>query len=71
MKTYEVVLCKSYIVRILAEDESKAREYSEFFTGDIADISSPSDRKKLSFKIENIDCKCNDVFEVVEIDEKR
>ena len=67
MKTFEVVLTKSYTVRIKAEDEFKAKEYSEFFTGDIQDISSINDKKKFKFEIENIDCKINDAFEVVRI----
>lgn len=40
MKTFEVILTKSYIVRIKAENEKKAKEYSELFTGDIQDVSS-------------------------------
>lgn len=67
MKTFEVVLTKSYIVRIKAENENKARYYTELFTGDIQDISSEDDRKKFAFKIEKIDCKINEAFESKEI----
>ncbi|HUS49627.1 MAG TPA: hypothetical protein VMZ91_05650 [Candidatus Paceibacterota bacterium] len=66
MKTFEIVLTKSYIVRIKAEDKDKAKEYSEFFTGDIQDISSIDDRKKFKFEIEGIECKINEAFEVKE-----
>jgi len=66
MKTFEVVLTKSYIVRIKAEDKEKAKEYSELFTGDIQDISSVDDRKKFVFEIEDIDCKVNEAFDVQE-----
>lgn len=66
MKTFEVVLTKSYIVTIRAENEKKAKEYSELFTGDIQDISSIEHRKKFNFEIEDIDCKLNDTFEVQE-----
>lgn len=66
MRTYEVVLTKSYIVRIKAEDEKKAREYSEFFTGDIQNVSSGNDRKEFNFEIENIECKLNEAFETRE-----
>lgn len=66
MRTYEVVLMKSYIVRINAEDKKKAREYSEFFTGDIQDVSTGNDRKELNFEIENIECKINEAFEIRE-----
>lgn len=64
MRTYEVVLMKSYIIRIKAENKNKAREYSELFTGDIQDISLIDERKKFNFKIEDIDCKINEAFEV-------
>ena len=67
MKTFEVILTKSYIVRIKAEDENKAKEFAELFTGDIRDISSVNDRKKFVFKIEDIDCKINESFEYKEI----
>ncbi|MFW0858681.1 MAG: hypothetical protein AAGB97_00605 [Dehalococcoidia bacterium] len=66
MKTFEVVLTKSYIVRIKAESEKKAKEYSELFTGDIQDISSIDYRKKFNFEIEDINCKINESFEVQE-----
>ena len=52
MKTFEVVLTKSYIVRIKAEDKNKAKVYSELFTGDIQDISSIDYRRKFNFEIE-------------------
>ena len=67
MKTFEVVLTKSYIVRIKAEDRNKAKVYSELFTGDIQDISSIDYRRKFNFEIEDIDCKINEVFEVQEL----
>ena len=67
MKTFEVVLTKSYIVRIKAEDKNKAQVYSELFTGDIQDISSIDYRRKFNFEIEDIDCKINEVFEIQEL----
>jgi hypothetical protein len=67
MKTFEVVLTKSYIVKIHAKDEFKAKEYSEFFTNDIQNISTHSDENKYAFKIENIDCKVNEAIEVNEL----
>ncbi len=67
MKTFEVILTKSYIVRIKAEDEDKAKEFTELFTGDIQDISSPDDRKTFGFEIDNIECKVNEAFECQEI----
>jgi len=67
MKTYKVVLTNSYSVKIKAADEKDAREYSEFFTGDIQDISTIEDRLKFNFEIENIDCNINETFEVQEV----
>ena len=69
MKTFEVVLTKSYIVRIQAEDESQAKTYAEFYTSDIQDISSIDDQIIHNFKIEDIDCKMNESFEVNEVQE--
>ncbi len=67
MKTFEVVLTKSYVVTIKTESKQLAKEYSELFTGDIQDISSAEEKRNLSFKIEDIDCKINEGVEVVEI----
>ncbi len=67
MKTFEVVLSKSYIVKIQAEDELKAKEFSEFFTNDIQNISTIIDEINHGFKIENIDCKVNEAVEVNEL----
>ncbi|HPO63585.1 MAG TPA: hypothetical protein PK762_10950 [Candidatus Kapabacteria bacterium] len=69
MKTYEVVLTKSYIVKIKAENRIKAKEYSEYFTNDIQNISTIKDEKQYKFKIENIDCKVNGALDVKEINE--
>ena len=66
MKTYKVVLTKSYIVKIKAEDENSAKEFSEFFTNDIQNISSVEDELKNNFKIEAIDCKINEAIDVKE-----
>lgn len=66
MKTFEVILTKSYIVKIKAEDRDKAKEYVELFTGDIQDISSNNNRKKFNFEIEDIDCRINESLEVQE-----
>lgn len=67
MKTFEVVLTKSYVVTIKAENKHLAKEYSELFTGDILDISSIKDKRDLNFKIEDIDCKINECIEVLEV----
>jgi acetolactate synthase small subunit len=67
MKTFEIVLTKSYIIKIKAENEEKAKRYAELFTGDVKDISTEEYRKKFLFEIEDIDCKVNEAFEAKEV----
>ena len=67
MKTYQVVLTKSYIVTIQAETAEKAKHLAEFYTGDIQDISKNKDRKTLNFSVENIKCGMNESFETIEL----
>ncbi len=65
---FEVVLMKSYIVTINAENERKAREYAEFFTGDVQDISSAEQRQEFSFQIKDIDCRINESFDSIAVE---
>lgn len=67
MKTYEVVLVKSYIVKIQADNKSNAKDFSEYFTSDIKNLSTKVDEVNYGFKIESIDCKYNEVLEVNEL----
>ncbi|OHD12872.1 MAG: hypothetical protein A2086_14155 [Spirochaetes bacterium GWD1_27_9] len=67
MKTYDVVLTKSYIVRVKAPNEGLAKEFCELYTNDIKDISSNEDRVDLNFEIENIECTINQTFGVEEV----
>lgn len=67
MKTFEIVLTKSYLVRVTAENHADASQLVELFTGDIQDISTENDRKNLNFTIQNIDCKVNEAMECKEI----
>ncbi len=69
MKTFEVVLTKSYTVKIQAKNRESAKEFSLFYTGDIKDISTSEERKFHNFEIEEIDAKINEVFEIQEINE--
>ncbi len=59
MKTFEIILTKSCMVRIKVENEDKAKKFSELLTNDIQGISSKDDRKEYESKIEDIDCKFN------------
>ena len=67
MKTYQVVLAKSYVVTVNAKTEEKAKRFAEFYTGDIQDISTDENRKKLNFSIEEIDSRINESLEAEEI----
>ena len=69
MKTYEVLLTKSYVVKIKAEDKYHAKEFSQVFTSDIANISHLKEEKEI-FEIEDIDCTSNKVFGIEEINEE-
>ena len=67
MKTFEIVLTKSYTVLVTAENQTDASQLVEFFTSDIQDISTENDRKNLNFTIQDIDCKVNEAMECKEI----
>lgn len=67
MKTYQVVLTKSYAVTVKAETKDKAKRFTELYTGDIQDISTDKDRKKSNFSIEEIDSRVNESLEAKEI----
>jgi len=67
MKNFEVVLTKSYIVKIKAENEDKAKRYAELFTSDIFDLSTEEHRKNFVFEIQHIDCKINEVIDTKEL----
>jgi hypothetical protein len=64
MKTFKVTLTKSYIVKIKAENIENAKEFSEFFTGDISDISNDVDKSENNFEIIEIEPTINQVFDV-------
>lgn len=67
MKTYQVVLTKSYIVTVNAETKEKAKRFAEFYTSDIQDISTDEHRRKSNFSIEEINTKINESLEAEEI----
>ncbi len=69
MKTYQVVLTKSYLVKVSAETEEQARRICEFYTNNIKDISTKENRIKEKFLIENIECTINEAFDSMEVEE--
>ena len=66
MKTFDIVLTKSYLVRVKAKNKEQAARVAELYTSDITDISTPEARKNFNFKIEDISCEVNEAFEVTE-----
>lgn len=67
MKTYGVVLTKSYLVTVNANTKEQARRVCEFYTNDIQDISTIEHREKEKFLIEDIECGMNETFDCHEI----
>lgn len=67
MKTYQVILTKTYVVTVKATTKQQARYTAEFYTGDVKDISSIQDRKKYKFAIGEIDCRMNEGTEAQKI----
>ena len=67
MKTFEIILTKSYAVRVTAENQTDASQLVELFTSDVQDISTENDRKNHSFTIQDIDYKVNETTERNEI----
>lgn len=60
MNTYQVSLEKSYLVTVKANSKQQARDVVEFYTGNIADISTLQDRKNDKFSIEGLECVVNE-----------
>ena len=70
MKTFQVSLAKTYTVNIVAEDQEKAKALAEFYTSDIQDISSESERQAENFSIQEIECQSNDAIDCTEIEDE-
>jgi len=66
MKTYKVVLARTYIVSINAENEEQAKSFSEFYLGDCPDLSTRSDRLEKNFSFDDIELVLNDATEILE-----
>ena len=65
MKNYKVLLTRSYIVTIYAEDIDRAKNYTEFYLGDCPDLSKPKDRKNQNFKIKEIEMALNEATNII------
>ncbi len=68
MKNFQVSLVKSYTVNIAAEDTEEAKRLAEFYTGDIRDISTDSERQFRNFTIQEIECRMNEAVDCIEIE---
>lgn len=66
MQEYKVTLMRSFVVTVQANDAQTAREMSELYVG-YGDDSTPADRKKLSFSIEDIEMTNNTAIEAEQL----
>lgn len=66
MPRYVVSLSRIYLVEIEAKNEDEAKEYTEFFLGDVKDLSTPKDKEEHGFNIIDIEPAINESFEVRE-----
>ncbi len=69
MKTFEVELTKTYKVIISTDNEYNARALSEFFTGDITNLSAKIDEENNNFEIKEIECLMNEANQVIELEQ--
>ena len=69
MKTYKVLLTRSYVVYIDAKNEDDARRYSEFFIEDAKDCSTEKEQRKHHFKIGEMEIMMNEAFDAEEVKE--
>lgn len=67
MKTYQVVLTKSYVVTVKAQTKEKVKRFTEFYTGDIQPLLTLEDAKRKKFSFEDIECTINEAFDCQEI----
>ncbi len=66
MKNYTVILIRSYLVSVNAENKENAMRFAEFFINDCKDGSNESERKQHKFSIECIKPLINDAIEATE-----
>jgi len=64
MKTFRIALTRTYLVTINAENEFKARLFSEYYLGNSPDLSDNKIRREKNFYIENIKMVYNEAQEI-------
>jgi hypothetical protein len=68
MKTYKVALMRTYLVSIKAENEERAKKFSEYYLGDCTDLSNKKERAEKKFSIEEIESAYNEASVIVSIE---
>lgn len=68
MKTYQVLLTKSYLVTVKAKTKEKAKRFTELYTGDIQPLLTLEDAKREKFSIEDVECTMNEAFDCQKIE---
>lgn len=63
MKTYEVLLTRSFRVEIDAQDEKDARFLAEFYIGGEKDLSNAREKAEHTFRINEIEMTVNEATE--------
>ena len=71
MKKFKVLLTRSYIVTIDAENKNQACHFSEFYLGDCPDISTSNDITSKNFRIDEIEMTYNEAYEPEEINDSQ
>jgi len=66
MLHYRILLTRSYLVTIEAEDEEQALRLSELYLGDCPDLSTLEDRDRRNFRIHDVEL-ANEALEVEEV----
>ena len=67
MKRYEVLLVRSYLVTIDAQDKVQAMNLTELFLGNCPDLSTPADQGNENFMIHDVKMTFNEAIESCEI----
>ncbi len=65
METFKVALTRTYVVSIQAEDEDRAKRFSEYYLGDCTDLSNKKDQLEKNFFIEEIELVHNEANEII------
>ncbi len=69
MNTYVVALTRTYVVSIKAENEERAKRFSEYYLGNCPDLSNEKERKDKKFSIEEIELAYNEASEIVSVED--